>query len=96
MKPLIDEVCDMMNETHKEHLLVGDNGLPMEKIQLYGVTDVENNALGAEYTIICLCQDTSYWTMGNDMRRIFLEQFKQRGIPIAYPRRIYGDHPHAV
>lgn len=96
MKPLIDEVCDMMNETHKEHLLVDDKGLPTEKIQLYGITDVENNALGAKYTIICLCQDTGYWTMGNDIRRIFLEQFKQRGIPIAYPRRIYGDHHHAV
>jgi small-conductance mechanosensitive channel len=91
MKPVIDEVCEKLNETYKDHLLIDDQGLPIEKIQLYGITDVENNALGAKYTIICLCKDTSYWTMGKEIRHVFLEQFKQRGIPIAYPRRIYGD-----
>jgi small-conductance mechanosensitive channel len=97
IKPIMDEVCDMMNETYKEHLLLDDQGLPLEKIQLYGITDVENNALGAKYTIICLCEDTSYWEMGKEIRHVFLEQFKQKGIPIAYPRRIYGDsHPHVV
>jgi len=66
--------------------LTGEDGEPLEPPRLYGLTDVENNALGAKYTVICLVKDTHYWTACRVLRVTLLEELKRSGIAIAYPR----------
>lgn len=66
--------------------LTDDTGEVIEPPQLYGITDVENKALGAKYTIVALVKDVHYFTAGKEMRKALVEELKEAGIHIAYPR----------
>lgn len=68
--------------------LLDENGQALEPPQLYGITDVENNALGAKYAIISLVKDTHYWTACKEIRKQMMEELKSLGVQISYPRRI--------
>ncbi|GGG25288.1 mechanosensitive ion channel family protein [Paenibacillus abyssi] len=68
--------------------LLDDKGQVIEPPQLYGITDVENNALGAKYTVVCLVKDEHYWTACNQMRKGLVAELKNLGVQISYPRRI--------
>lgn len=71
------------------HLFIQDEkGNVLEPPQLYGLTDVENNALGAKYTVVSLVKDVHYWTACKEMRKSLMGELKSRGIQISYPRRI--------
>lgn len=90
---VIELACTKFNVDFKEHLLVDETGKAVEPIQLYGITDVENNALGAKYTIVGLVKDESYWLMAKEIRRIMLDVFLENNIQISYPKRIYTNEP---
>lgn len=82
----VNRVSERLVSEMPHLFLTGEDGEPLEPPRLYGLTDVENNALGAKYTVICLVKDTHYWTACNVLRRMLLEELKRRGISIAYPR----------
>lgn len=71
-----------------EMFLLDEQGEVIEPPKLYGITDVENNALGAKYTAVCLVKDSHYWTACNEMRKMLVEELRGAGIQISYPRRI--------
>lgn len=76
------------------HLFLLDaNAQPVEPPKLYGITDVENNALGAKYTITSLVKDEHYWTACNEIRKALIKEMRGMGIQIAYPRRIEQREP---
>ncbi|OUN00901.1 MAG: small-conductance mechanosensitive channel [Paenibacillaceae bacterium ZCTH02-B3] len=64
------------------------SGRILEPPQLYGITDVENQALGAKYTVISLVSDQHYWTACKEIRKAILRELKEAGIQISYPRQI--------
>ncbi|WP_081667064.1 mechanosensitive ion channel family protein [Paenibacillus pinihumi] len=68
--------------------LMDDAGQPVEPPTLYGITDVENGALGAKYAVTCMVKDEFYFTACKELRKALIEELKQMGIPISYPRRI--------
>jgi len=71
------------------HLFLrNEEGEAIEPPQLYGITDVENQALGAKYTIVSLVNDQHYWTACKEIRKTLLHELKAGGIQVAYPRRI--------
>lgn len=71
------------------HLFLrNEEGEAIEPPQLYGITDVENEALGAKYTVVSLVHDQHYWTACKEIRKALLRELKEAGIPVAYPRRI--------
>ncbi|UFJ42587.1 mechanosensitive ion channel family protein [Brevibacillus humidisoli] len=73
----------------QSHLFIQDSsGHVLEPPQLYGITDVENNALGAKYTVVALVKDEHYWTAEKEMRKGLLRELKASGVTISYPRRI--------
>jgi len=90
----IELACAKINTEFKEHLLTDETGNIVEPIQLYGITDVENNALGAKYTIVGLVKDESYWLMAKEIRRIMLDFFLEHNIQISYPKRICTNEPN--
>lgn len=91
---IVELACDRINNEYKDHLLTDIIGNIVEPIQLYGITDVENNALGAKYTIIGLVKDESYWLMSKEIRRIVLGSLLENNIQISYPKRIYTNEPN--
>jgi len=71
------------------HLFLrNEEGEAIEPPQLYGITDVENQALGAKYTVVSLVSDQHYWTACKEIRKALLHELKAGGIQVAYPRRI--------
>jgi len=71
------------------HLFLRDaSGNVIEPPQLYGITDVENQALGAKYTIVSLVSDQHYWTACKEIRKSILRELQTLGVQISYPRRI--------
>ncbi|WP_128894746.1 mechanosensitive ion channel family protein [Longirhabdus pacifica] len=84
----VNEMAAHMVET-QPHLFITDNqGRVVEPPQLYGITDLENNALGAKYTVIALVNDIHYWTAGKEIRKQLMEKLKAHQVDISYPRRI--------
>ncbi|XEC94909.1 mechanosensitive ion channel family protein [Paenibacillus tarimensis] len=73
--------------------LTNDKGEAVEPPQLYGITDVENSALGAKYTVVCLVKDDHYWTACKELRKMLLEELKTLRVQISYPRRIERIEP---
>ena len=74
---------------HAKHLfLLDDKGQVMEPPQLYGITDIQNEALGAKYTVISLVKDEHYWTACKEIRKRLILHLKDKGIQISYPRQI--------
>lgn len=84
----INEVSAEMVQNQKHLFLLDDKEAVMEPPQLYGITDVENNALGAKYTVISMVKDVHYWTAAKEIRKGLLNQLNKKGIQISYPRRI--------
>lgn len=74
--------------TMPQMFLLDDKGQAVEPPQLYGITDVENNALGAKYTVTSLVKDDHYWTACNEIRKALINELKLSGIHISYPRRV--------
>lgn len=87
---VIDLACEKINNIYKEHLLTDHLGKIIEPFMLYGITDIENNALGAKYTVAGLVKDESYFLMGREVRKVILEQLLEQNIQVAYPKRIYS------
>ncbi len=84
----INTISYRMTQEHAHLFLLDGVGQVIEPPQLYGITDVENNALGAKYTVICLVSDLHYWTACNIMRKELLRELRMSGIQISYPRRV--------
>jgi small-conductance mechanosensitive channel len=84
----IHTISSELVAAQKHLFILDDRGEVLEAPQLYGITDVENQALGAKYAVISLVKDSHYWTACNQIRKALVTELKKRGIPIAYPRRI--------
>lgn len=91
VKGVIEEACDKINSMYEEYLLKDTYGNIIEPVQLYGITDVDNNALGAKYTIIGLVKDEAYFLMCKEIRKYILEYLRNSQIQVAYPKRIYSN-----
>ncbi|SDJ50377.1 Mechanosensitive ion channel [Paenibacillus naphthalenovorans] len=74
--------------TMPQMFLLDDKGQAVEQPQLYGIPDVENNALGAKYTVTSLVKDDHYWTACKEIRKALVNELKLSGIHISYPRRV--------
>ncbi|CAM3513505.1 mechanosensitive ion channel family protein [Marinicrinis lubricantis] len=84
----VHQMSAQMVTKHKHLFLLDDKEQAIEPPQLYGLTDVENQALGAKYTVVSLVKDVHYWTACKEIRKELIRQLKVLGVPIAYPRRI--------
>jgi len=85
---VVHTISKRMVERMQHLFLLNDQGEVMEPPQLYGITDVENSALGAKYTVVALVKDDQYWTACKEIRKALVEELKSLGVAIAYPRRV--------
>ncbi|SHH02357.1 mechanosensitive ion channel family protein [Tepidibacter thalassicus] len=84
----LDEVCSFLNEKYKEFLVKNIMNEPSNPFEVYGVTDIYKDSVGAQYTITGVVQAFKYFTISKDARLNILIKFKEKGIKIAYPKMV--------
>ncbi|MDI6905897.1 MAG: mechanosensitive ion channel family protein [Thermoanaerobacterales bacterium] len=88
---LLDEVCAVIRERHADGLLRDENGEFVEPPQVYGVTDISRDERGGEFTIIAKTTPEAYWAVQRAIREEIWVRARERGIALAYPRRVLED-----
>ncbi|GAA0705696.1 mechanosensitive ion channel family protein [Paraclostridium ghonii] len=84
----LEEVCNTLNERHKEFLCRKKGKENNDSFSVYGVTDIEEKSVGAKYTITGIVQSHKYFTVLKDAKLQILITFRENGINIAYPTHI--------
>lgn len=84
----LEEVCNTLNERHKEFLCRKKGKENNDSFSVYGVTDIEEKSIGAKYTITGIVQSHKYFTVLKDAKLQILITFRENGINIAYPTHI--------
>lgn len=83
----LEEVCNIMNENFKDYL-INQSPDSKSKFKVYGVTDIENNPVGAQYTITGVIQAHKYFAALRESKLQILIVFKKNNVKIAYPTHI--------
>lgn len=83
----LQEVCDTMNLKYKDYLY---KELPKSSLgfKVYGVTDIDKNPIGAQYTITGVVESYKYFQALREARLEILMNFRKNNIHIAYPTQI--------
>ena len=83
----LQEVCDAMNIKYKDYLY---KELPKSSLgfKVYGVTDIDKNPIGAQYTITGVVESYKYFQALREARLEILMNFRKNNIHIAYPTHI--------
>ena len=83
----LQEVCDVMNIKYKDYLY---KELPKSSLgfKVYGVTDIDKNPIGAQYTITGVVESYKYFQALREARLEILMNFRKNNIHIAYPTQI--------
>ncbi len=84
----LEEVCGIMNETYKDHLWKSKCGEVCSPFKIYGVTDIEDNPVGAKYTITGVVQSHKYFSALRETKLQILIVFKKNDVHVAYPTHI--------
>lgn len=84
----LEEVCSIMNENYKDYFVMSSNGKYKTKFKVYGVTDIETNPVGAQYTLTGVVESYKYFSAMRDTKLQILIVFKKNNIKIAYPTHI--------
>ncbi|RDY24428.1 mechanosensitive ion channel family protein [Romboutsia maritimum] len=84
----LEEVCSIMNDKFDEYLLKNSEGKSISEFKVYGVTDIEKNPVGAQYTITGVVESYRYFSASKEVKLQILIVFKKNDIKIAYPTHI--------
>ncbi|KGP72072.1 mechanosensitive ion channel family protein [Pontibacillus yanchengensis] len=70
---LLEETCETLNEELGQYLKKDLTDNPIQPFQVYGMTSLNHDHKGYEYTIIGLTEDLVYWTASKETKRIIAE-----------------------
>ncbi|MCT4508308.1 MAG: mechanosensitive ion channel family protein [Tepidibacter sp.] len=87
----LNEVCDALNEKYKEFLIKNIMNEPSRPFSVYGITDIESSSVGAKYTITGVVASFKYFYIAKNARLMILVKFREKGIRVAYPKRVNID-----
>jgi small-conductance mechanosensitive channel len=90
---VLESVCDELNEQFNDALKRDVSGNIIEKFQLYGITSLNANNYGYEYTVIGLVNDQVYWTAAKETRRAISKKFYENSIRMPETNVIYSNLP---
>lgn len=83
----LQEVCNIMNENYKEHL-VKPRPSSYLGFKVYGITDIEKISIGVKYTITGVVTSEKYFDVLREAKLQVLMVFKKNNIKIGYPTNI--------
>jgi moderate conductance mechanosensitive channel len=84
--------CDELNNEKYEYLLKDEFGQPIERYQVYGMTDLNAQYQGYEYTVIGLVKDDIYFTAAKMARLTIAKTLHQQKIQMAESNIRYTPH----
>ncbi|HBT47274.1 MAG TPA: mechanosensitive ion channel family protein [Peptococcaceae bacterium] len=88
IREVLEEVCREVEREYYDDFLPAEDGLA-EPPQIYGVTDIDKSEKGAQFTIIAKTKPASLWKIERILREKIWLACQERGIRLAYPRRVY-------
>ncbi|MEG6616547.1 mechanosensitive ion channel family protein [Peptococcaceae bacterium 1198_IL3148] len=91
LRRMLEDVCKQVQGDFHEHMLLDSEGNIKEPLQVYGVSDIDNNDKGGTFTIIGQTKPSSVWTIEKMLKEYIWRNSYQQGIKIAYPRRVYQE-----
>ncbi|MBO8129030.1 MAG: mechanosensitive ion channel family protein [Peptococcaceae bacterium] len=89
IRKLLQDVCDEMVDKYRYLWLEDIHGNLVEPPQIYGVTDINTNERGGTFTVIGKTKPSTYWEAERKLRETIWLRSRERGIRLAYPRRVY-------
>ncbi len=87
---ILEEVCEQLNNNYKFCLKKDETDCYIEPFQVYGMTSLQGNFRGYEYTITALVDDLYYWDASKDARRKIAQIIYDRGILPAEERHLFS------
>ena len=89
VRKLLDEACEAVKQDYYDEFIVDQNENLEEPPQVYGVTDIDNNGKGVQFTIITKTKPASIWTVKKMIREYIWRACHEHGVEIAYPRTVF-------
>ncbi|UOQ46530.1 mechanosensitive ion channel family protein [Halobacillus salinarum] len=89
---VLEEACAKMNEELDGYLKKDLADKPIEPFQVYGVTSLNDNYQGFQYTVTGLVEDLVYWTAAKETRRILAEAMYDHNIAMPEQRVHYQSY----
>ncbi|MGP4060804.1 mechanosensitive ion channel family protein [Halobacillus sp. H74] len=83
---VLEEACDRLNEELGDYIKMDLADKPLEPFQVYGMSSLNDQHRGYEYTITGLVHDLVYWTAAKKTRRILAETMYDHNILMAEQR----------
>ncbi len=83
---VLEKACENINEEFNDFLKKDHTHSIVEPFQLFGLTSLNANFRGYEYTIIGLVDDQYYWTASKETRRILAKTLFAEKITLAEER----------
>lgn len=80
---LLEKTCDQLNDELAHYLKTDPADQPIQPFQLYGMTSLNSDHRGYEYTVIGLTEDLVYWTASKETRRIIAETMFDNGVQMS-------------
>ncbi|MGG1679008.1 mechanosensitive ion channel family protein [Neobacillus sp. NRS-1170] len=80
---ILEIACEKINETNGPCLKKDSSDCIVEPFQVYGMTSINANFRGIEYTITGLVDDTLYWNAAKEARRIIAQTLYDFQIQLA-------------
>lgn len=84
----LEEVCEIMNDKFSDYLYKPNLSEESKKFSVYGVTDIEKNTVGPQYTITGVVKSYKYFLALKETKLQILIVFNKNNIRIAYPKHI--------
>jgi moderate conductance mechanosensitive channel len=80
---VLEKACEKLNQELDHCLKKDPTDCIMEPFQIYGITSLNAQFRGYEYTITGLVDDQLYWTASKEARRIIAQTLYDHGIQMA-------------
>ncbi|MBA2176457.1 mechanosensitive ion channel family protein [Halobacillus locisalis] len=88
----LEAACTRLNEEFSEYLKKDLKEDPIEAFQVYGMTSLNDQYRGYQYTITGVVHDLAYWTAAKETRRVIAETMFDHNIAMAEQRVEMNDY----
>ncbi|MGR9047208.1 mechanosensitive ion channel family protein [Halobacillus faecis] len=83
---VLEKACERLNEELHEYLKKDLTDKPYEPFQVYGMSSLNHEHRGYEYTVVAVVNDLVYWTAAKKTRLILAEELFDNNIFMAEQR----------
>lgn len=80
---VLEIACEKINQINQKCLKMDESNCVVEPFQVYGMTSINANFRGIEYTITGLVDDTLYWDAAKEARRIIAQTLYDYEVKLA-------------